>query len=391
MSFSRGILLVPVLGMLTAFGPMAVDMYLPGLPAIAQDLGGRPAGAELTLSVFLFGFGAGQLLYGPLADRYGRRRPLVAGLTLFTLASIACALATSMSQLVALRLVEALGGCAGPVLARAMVRDLWERERAARVLSIMVLIMSLAPLLAPLIGGQILIVAGWRAIFWVLAGFGAVCIAAALLTLGETLPPERRQGGALFTLVSAYAAPLSDRRYLGYAATSAAIYAGLFAYLTGSPFVFITLNGVAPEHFGLLFGTNVLGIMAVSAINGRIVIHFGVDRLLGIGSAMAALAGVALFVVAATGIGGFPLLLVPLFLYVSSIGLVGSNAMAGCLGLFPTRAGTASALAGALTFFVGGLGGSLVGLLADGTALPMAGVIAVAGLLTFAARRFLVR
>jgi DHA1 family bicyclomycin/chloramphenicol resistance-like MFS transporter len=386
---ARSALIVLVLSALIAFGPVSIDMYLPALPAIARDLGGGASGAELSLSAFFFGFGAGQLLYGPLADRFGRRPPLFFGLALFIAASAGCALAPGMGALIAFRFLEALGGAAGPVLARAIVRDLYDRDRGARILSLMVLIMGVAPLLAPVIGGQVLVLAGWRAIFWILAAFGALCMAATFSVLPETLAPEKRLGESLFALVRFYLDLMRDRRYLAYALSGAAMSGGLFAYLTGSPFVFITLYGVPPEHFGFVFGLNALGIMAAAAINGRLVVRLGADRLLAFGTSLGALSGIVLALVAAAGFDGFPGLLTPLFLFVSSIGFVGANSMAGALALYPSRAGIASALSGTLQFLIGGLGGALVGLLADGTALPMAGVIAAAGLLSFGLRRIL--
>jgi DHA1 family bicyclomycin/chloramphenicol resistance-like MFS transporter len=391
MASLRQMLLVPVLGALTAFGPVAIDMYLPALPEMAHDLGSAQSGAQMTLGVFFFGFGFGQLVHGPLSDRLGRRAPLLAGLLLYTAASIGCALAPSMEALVALRFLQALGGSAGPVLARAMVRDLWDREGAARILSIMVLIMSLAPLLAPLAGGYVLVWAGWRAIFWFLVAFGVVCIAASLWILGETLPPAKRARRGIGGMLAAYAGLLASRKYLSYAVAGGMIYAGLFAYLTGSPFVFITLHGVPAERYGWLFAMNVLGIMIVASVNGRIVTRLGVDRLLDLGLAVAAIAGTALALAAATGIAGFAGILVPLWFFVSSIGMIGANAMAGALAIFPDRIGQASALAGTIQFLVGGLGGTAVGALHDGTAVPMSATIAAAGLLGFGLRRLLRR
>jgi DHA1 family bicyclomycin/chloramphenicol resistance-like MFS transporter len=379
-------LLIPVLASLTAFGPMSVDMYLPALPSIAGDLGVDAAGAQLTVGAFFLGFGGGQLLYGPLADRFGRRGPLLGGLALFVVASLGCALARSLDLLVLFRCLEAVGGAAGPVLARAMVRDLYERDRAARVLSIMVMIMSIAPLLAPLVGGQILLVAGWRAIFWILVLFGAACIAGTLLVVRETLPAERRRRGSPAAMILSYGALFLHPRYLGYAIGGALVYGGMFAYITGSPNVFITLYGVPPEYYGLLFGLNALGFIVTAGINGRVVMRYGSDRLFALGVLIAAIAGVILALMAATGWGG---LLVPLFAFVSTIGLVGANAVAGCLGLFPDRAGVASALFGTLQFLMGAVCAALLSLLGHETPLSMAGVIAAAGLLSLAVQRWL--
>ncbi|HLI10060.1 MAG TPA: Bcr/CflA family multidrug efflux MFS transporter [Alphaproteobacteria bacterium] len=386
---SRENLRIAVLAMLTAFGPMSIDMYLPALPSIARDLGVAVADAQLTLSAFFFGFGAAQLVYGPLADRFGRIRPLVGGLVLFTLASLGCALAHSLGSLIAFRFLQALGGSAGPVLARAIVRDLYDRDRAAHVLSLMVLIMSIAPLFAPLVGGQLLVLWSWRAIFLLLVGFGLLCIAATWGAVGETLHHQRRRGGPVLSMLLSYGVPLSSRRYIGYAVSGALIYGGLFAYLTGTPYVFITLYGVRPEHYGLLFGLNVIGIILAALLNRRIVLRYGVDRLLAAGILVAAIAGVALAVVAATKWGGLTALLVPMFFFLASLGMVGANSMAGCLGLFPERAGVASALAGTLQFGMGAVSGTLISVLADGTALPMAGTMGAVGVLSLAVQRWL--
>ncbi len=386
---SRGAILIPILACLTAFGPVSIDMYLPALPTIASDLGVDASGAQLTLSAFFLGFGGGQLLYGPLADRFGRRRPLLCGLALFIAASLGCALSRSLDALIAFRLLQALGGAAGPVLARAIVRDLYERDRAARVLSIMVLIMGIAPLFAPLLGGQVLHWLGWRAIFWILVAFGACCVAGVLLGVRETLAAARRLRGPAVTMILGYAAPLLHSRFLGYAMGSALVFGGMFAYITGSPFVFITLYGVRPEHYGFLFGLIILGVILAATFNSRFVMRFGADRMFAVGVAIAAGAGCVLAAVAAAGWGGLPALVLPLFCFVSMVGLVGANGMAGCLGLFPDRAGIASALAGTLQFLTGAICGALVSLLNDGTTLPMAVVIAVAGVLSLVVQRWL--
>lgn len=388
---SRERVLVLVLGALTAFAPLATDMYLPALPTIAVDLKVLPGAAQLTLSTFFLGFGAGQLVYGPLADRYGRLPPLVAGLVLFTLASLGCALARSLDALLLCRFVQALGGCGGPVIARAMVRDLYEGDQAARILSLMVMVMGIAPVIAPLLGGQLLLFAGWRAIFWTLAAFGALVLAAALALLHETLPREKRERGGLAALASAYGAPLADRRFLGYALSGALVYGGLFAYLTGSPVVLITLYGVRPERFGLIFGFNVLGMLAAAAINSRRVTRFGSDRMLAFGVLAAAVSGALLIATAAVGWGGLVALLVPLFFFLASIGFVGPNAVAGCLNLFPERAGTASALFGTLQFLAGALASGCLGAVGGTSAVPMAAAIAAAGLASLVVQRTLAR
>ena len=377
-------LLLLGLGALTAMAPMATDMYLPGMPAIAADLGGTASQAQLTLSAFFFGFGGGQLLYGPLADRFGRRIPLLAGMALFTAATFGCALADDLGTLIVLRFLEAVGGAAGPVLARAAVRDLYGGDRAARVLSTMVLIMGAAPLFAPIVGGQLLLIASWRAIFWALCAYGVVCLATVVLVVGETLPPERRLTISAFGMIRSYGLLLSNRRYLGFALGGASVYGGLFAYLTGSPFVFIVLHGVPAEQFGLLFAINVVGLMLGASINRRLVMRLGAHRLLSYALVAAAVSGCALLAVALLDRGGLVALFVPLWCFISCLGFVGTNAMACGLALYPERAGTASALSGTIQFTIGATCGALVGLLNDGTAVPMAATIAGAGLIGLA-------
>jgi DHA1 family bicyclomycin/chloramphenicol resistance-like MFS transporter len=379
-----------VLGALTAFGPLSIDMYLPALPALADSFGVSPGRVQLTLSAFFLGFGTGQLVYGPLADRWGRRPPLLAGIGLYIGASVLCALSTDVAGLIALRLVQGLGACAGPLITRAVVRDLYERDRAARMLSLMMLVMGAAPLLAPLVGGQLLRAFGWRSIFAALAAFGVLCFVTAWLFLRETLGAARRSRAGVPAMVARYGVLLADRAFLGYTVSSGAAYAGMFAYFAGSPFVFIRLHGVAAEHYGFLFALNVIGLMACAAVNSRLVPRHGADRLLRRGVAAVALAGGWLLVAAATGWGGLAGLVIPLLVFIASLSFVGANALASALVAFPHMAGTASALAGTIQFGFGAASGAAVSVLHDGTALPMAAVIAGAGLTSFAVHRLVV-
>ena len=382
--------LTVLLASLVAMGPLSIDMYLPALPTLAQAFGVGPSAVQLTLSTFFIGFAAGQLVYGPWSDRVGRRRPLLFGLGLFIVASLLCSMATGIEQLIGLRVLEALGACCGTVLARASVRDLYGRDESARVMSYMMLAMGLAPMLAPLIGGQVLALAGWRAIFALLGAIGLVLLAVAWWGLPESLPPARRQRLSARQMLYSYVSLLGDRDYIGYVLSSACIFGGMFAYIAGSPFVFIELYGVEPEQFGLLFGLNVLGLMGGALINGRLIPRYGSDRILRKAVAGSAIAGILLAAVAVVGPVGLPALLVPLFFYVASISLVGPNATAGALSARPEIAGTGSALAGALQFATGSLAGATVGLLHDGTAVPMAVTIGAAGVLGFVLHRGLV-
>lgn len=378
-----------ILGALSAFAPMSIDMYLPSLPAIAREFEATTASTQLTLSAFFLGLAIGQVLYGPLADRFGRRPPLYFGLALYVLASAGCALAPDIESLMALRFVQAFGGCAGVVIARAAVRDLFDQQGSARMLSMMMLVMGAAPMLAPLAGGWLAATVGWRAIFWSLAGFGVACMAFTLTGLPETRPEftvRSGVGGAL----RGYGRLLADRRFLGYTLAGGFAQAGMFAYISGSPFVFIGVYGVPAQAYGWLFGVNALGLIAASQVNARLVARLGSDRLLARANAANAVFGLALAVAAWTGTGGFVGLLVPLFGYVASLGFSFPNAAAGAMAPFPEQAGSASALLGTVQFTIAAGAGAIVGMAHDGTALPMAAVIAACGITAFAAQRSLV-
>jgi DHA1 family bicyclomycin/chloramphenicol resistance-like MFS transporter len=316
---------------------------------------------------------------------------LLTGIGLYTVASLLCALAPRVEWLIGLRALQGLGACAGPLIARAVVRDVYDRQRSARMLSLMMLVVGAAPLLAPIVGAQLLLAWGWRAIFGVLSGFGLLCLLAARLGLPETLETSRRSQVGLRAAVGRYATLLRDPAYLGYSTSSAAAYAGMFAYFAGSPFVFIRLHGISAAQYGFLFALNVVGLMACAALNSQLVMRFGPDRLLRHGVTAVALAGGGLVLAAATGAGGLAGLTVPLLVFIASLSFIGGNAMAGALAAFPHMAGSASALAGTIQFGLGALSAAAVGAFQDGTAVPMAAVIAAAGLLSLLAHRLLVR
>lgn len=379
---------VIVMGFLTMFGPMAIDMYLPALPAIAADLGADQAQVQMTLSVFLIGYGGGQLLWGPLGDRYGRKRPIALGIVLFVMSSAGCALAPDIWSLTAWRFLNGVGACAAPVIARAMVRDAFDRDRGASVMSLMMLVMGVAPMLAPLAGGQVLIHLGWRGIFWCLCGFGLLA-GLGLLTVKETGRVAANHAGGL---LSNYALLLLDRRFMGYALSSGFVFAGMFAYISGTPFVYIEHFGVSPDHFGFLFGVNVIALMISNIINSRLVLRFGVDRMMGWGILATAGIGAVLIVTGGLGIGGIVGVAVPLFLYLGALGLVGANGMAGSLAAFPHMAGTASSLSGALQLCIGAVAGGIVGALSQGgSPLPMCAVLCGCALAGLASDRLLMR
>jgi MFS transporter, DHA1 family, multidrug resistance protein len=383
--------LLVILGALVAFGPMSIDMYLPSMPAIAADFGVGLDAVQLTLSTFFLGFAGGQLLYGPLSDRFGRRPVLLTGISAYVATSVLCALSTGITMMLAARLVQALGGGAGSVIARAILRDLFESNRAAQAMSQLALITGLAPLLAPLLGGQVLLWLGWRAIFWVLTAFGTACLLAAALRIPETHPPERRHPLPPWAMLGGYLRVLRNRQALGNVLAGGCAFMGMFAYITGTPFVYIELFGVSPQRYGLLFGLNVLGIMLGAYVNSRLVLRVGSGTMLSIGTGLVSVAGLALLATAWSGAGGLLGIVVPLFFYVGSINLISANAIARTLHHFPQIAGTAAAVFGMTQFSMGALAGLLVSQLHDGTALPMAGIIAAAGVLSKSAERLLAR
>jgi DHA1 family bicyclomycin/chloramphenicol resistance-like MFS transporter len=374
-----------------ALGPLSIDMYLPAFPELARDLRTDPASVQRTLAAYFVGLALGQAFYGPLADRFGRKLPLYAGLAIFSLASAACALATSIDALIALRFVQALGGCAGMVIARAVVRDSFDERDSARVLSMLMLVMGLAPILAPVIGGWLVVHQGWRAIFWVLAGFGALNLVSVRLTLGETLPVERRQRHDLVTVLKVYGALLCDRPFMRSALAGGLIVAGMFAYIAGSPFVFMEIHGVSPEGYGLIFGANAAGLILASQVNGRLVMRMDRERLFRGALCAAAASGTLLFAAAVTGLGGFAGILVPLFVFIGSLGFTLPLAAALAMAPHGRNAGSASALIGVLQFTLGAVAGTAVGLLHEGSATPMTLIIAACGCGALLVRHLLAR
>ena len=379
-----------IFGFLSAIAPLSIDIYLPALPMLPQALSADETQTLFTLSAFFIGFGLGQLLLGPLSDRLGRKRPLIAGLAVYIVASIACALATSMSDVVLWRFVQAFGGSVVPTVVQAMVRDLYDRNRSARILSLNMLVTASAPIVAPLIGGQVLLWFDWRAIFWVLVGFGLISLLATF-ALPETLGLSRRNEANPLAMVLGYFEFFRSVRYVGYVACSTLYFCCLFAFIAGSPFVYIEYFGVPPQYYGFLFGVNVLGMIASTFINSRIVVQRGADRLLRLACVIGAAGGLILLATGLSGAGGIIGLALPLFVVLSLLTVVASNAISGALSVFPNRAGAAAALAGALQFGAGALVSAAVGWFADGTPRPMTVIICVGAVAALVANLVLIR
>lgn len=388
-SSRRRLDLILILGALTAFAPLSIDMYLPAFPALETWYGASAGAVQATLALFFVGLALGQSVHGPLSDRLGRRRPLMIGIAIYVAASVGAVFAPDIETLAALRFIQAIGGCAGVVIARAMVRDLFDERDSARVFSMLMLVMGLAPILAPLIGGQILIHADWRTIFWVLAGFGTLCLAAVALLLRESLPPEKRQRGGLMPVLRAYGRLLADPAFMGFAGASSLVMAGLFTYITGSPFVFITLYGVSPQEYGILFSLNAFGLIAASQVNVRLLRRFDGRTILKGALAANLVAALLLAGMTLAQPGDLLLVWVPLFLVLVSLGFVSANAMAAAMSRAGAHAGAASALIGVMQFALGAMASAALGLIADGTAAPMGLVIVALALAGFALHRWL--
>ena len=370
--------LLLILSALMSFASVSTDMYLPALPTIGRDLHTNSSTIELTFSAFLIGFSLGQLLWGPISDRYGRRLPIAAGLVLFTVGSVGCALSTSVTEMMVWRVVQALGACVGPVLSRAMVRDLYDREQSARILSTLILIMGVAPLVGPLLGGQILVFWSWQGIFWTLAAVGVLALLS-LLALPESLPLARRSTSPLRCSLASYLALLGDVRLMGYALSGGFFYAGAYAFIVGIPFAYIEYYHVSPQAYGWLFGVNILGMMAANFLNGRLLRQVESEQLFRIGTGILALTGVILAVNAWFGWGGLLGLVIPIFIYMSMNGLIVANSVAGALSSFPNNAGAASSLLGAMHYGSGILSAAMLGWFSDGTPWTMAWIMGLAG------------
>ncbi|HEX5500086.1 MAG TPA: multidrug effflux MFS transporter [Thermomicrobiales bacterium] len=381
-----GARLIVILGALSAFGPLSIDMYLPGLPALQRDFGASASAAQLTLSACMLGLAAGQLLAGPLSDRLGRRLPLLAGLAGFAVVSLLCALAPSVWALAGLRVLQGLAGAAGIVISRAIVRDLHTGVAMARFFSLLMLVNGAAPVLAPLVGGQILRFGSWRGAFVTLFLIGIGLFMAGLFGVPETLLAERRSAGGLGETVAGFGRMLRDRAFVGYALAIGLAVGAMFGYIAGSPFVLQDIYGLSPQTFSLVFGANALGLMAMGPVNARLVERLPLRGLLAGGLVASASAGLGLLLVEIHGGIGLLGILPAFFVVVASLGFILPNATTLALTSYPRAAGSASALLGLGQYVVGAAAAPLVGVFGAGSALPMAIVIAAlsgAALLAF--------
>jgi MFS transporter, DHA1 family, multidrug resistance protein len=376
--------LLVVLGSLTAVGPLSVDMYLPAFPQIAGEFGASAAQVQLSLTACLVGMGAGQLLTGPLSDRWGRRRPVLVGTAAYAVASALCAFAPSAGALDVLRLVQGLAGGVGVVTCRAIVRDLYSGVAAAKYFSRLTIVFGLAPVAAPLLGSLVLRATTWRGVFAALAAIGVLILLAAAFLLPETLPPARRTAGGLAQTARATRILLGDRRYVGFGLAQGFAFAGMFAYIAGAPFVVQDVYGASAQTYALLFGVNALGLVLLSQLNARLLDRFGPGTLLGAALLVNLAATAALLAVAGLS-SSLVALAVLLFVPVATVGMVLPNGASLALDPHPRRAGTASAVLGAGQFALGALVAPLVGLGGERSAVPMALVMLGCSVLAAAA------
>lgn len=374
-----------LLGFLSAVGPMSTDMYLPGFPAIEADFAAPPGTAQITLASWFAGLSLGQMMQGPLSDRFGRRGPLLVGSLLFTAASAACALAPTIGLLTVARAVAAFGGSACMVVPRAIVRDLAEGHAAARIMSRLMLVMGVAPILAPTLGGLILTAGSWRTIFWITTLYGIACTALIWRFLPETLKPEHVQMLRPGDLFARFGRILVERTFITHCLMGGFAMFSLFAYISGSPPVFLELFGLAPAQYGMIFGACAAGYIGGAQVNARILPRFGFGGVLHAACLVFLAAAIMLAIVAFAHPRSAWTVAVPIFAFMCSLGFITPNATVGALAKHPSQAGTATALMGTLQFMLGAASGLLVGLLEDGTARPMALLVlagAVATLLT---------
>ncbi|MFV0350661.1 MAG: multidrug effflux MFS transporter [Halodesulfovibrio sp.] len=367
------IMFMATLGALMAFTSLSTDIYLPAMPLMGKDLHGDP---ELTITGFLVGFTFAQLLWGPISDSIGRKVPLYIGMLIFALGAAGCAMSQSIEQIVLWRVVQAFGACTGPMLARAMIRDLFSSTRAAEMLSTLIIIMAIAPIIGPLLGGQIMLFSSWHGIFWLLAVIG-VLMFFSLFWLPETLDREKRMPASVGRAFSNYRFLLGHRVFMRYTLCVTFYYVAAYAFITGSPIVYITYFGVEPQHYGWLFSINIAGVMGISFLNRQLVRRFPLHRLLQIATVIAVVATLVMAVFVRAEVGGMFLIVGMVFIFFSMNGIVAATATAAALEEVPQIAGAASALIGSLQYGSGIISSLLLAFFSTGTPWTMAWVMFV--------------
>jgi MFS transporter, DHA1 family, multidrug resistance protein len=374
--------LTALLAALSAVGPLSTDMYLPSLPDIARQLHASTARAQFTISSYLIGFAVGQIFYGPVSDRYGRKPVLLAAIALYCVASFICVFSTSIEMLIMARVFQAVGGSGGIVLTRAIVRDIYSGARAGRELSVIASVMALAPVLAPIGGGVLQTAFSWRAVFLTLVAAGLLGAAIVWLLLPETLKGRTAEPLSISSMARSYRIVARDPAYLAYLGITSASFAGLFAWISGSAFVLQNLYGLTPFVFGFAFAAGSLGYMTGSALAARFVQRFGIDGVLGVGSGACAIGGLGMVAAVAFGLSSAWSLVVPMAVYLAGLGMVLPQGIAGAMTPFPERAGAASSLFGFVQQTVAALCGAAVGWFLAQSAWPLAVGVAAMGCAT---------
>jgi DHA1 family bicyclomycin/chloramphenicol resistance-like MFS transporter len=369
--------LVLLLGSLTALGPLAIDMYLPSLPAISKGLHASPGEVSFTLAAFFIGLGVGQLVYGPLSDRVGRRTPLIFGVSIFLVGAVLCALAPNIWLLVLARLLQALGGSAGQVVARASVRDRFGAQMSARVLSLLMLVIGLAPIVAPIFGGYLLLVGSWRAIFVFQASVAALVLIATIFGFRESREEAHRAAARAESLIATFRYLLSHPRVIGFALSGAFNTGAFFGWISLSSYLLIEVYGITPANFGWWFGANAAGFIGMSQVNAHLLRWRTPEEVLMRARPVSIAFALVVVIDAFTGFGGMLGVIIPLYITLGSFGLVGPNTQAAAMNVDPARAGSISSITGASTFAMGALVSSVAGYLHDGTARPLAVLILV--------------
>ena len=362
--------IVFILGLLAMLMPLSIDMYLPALPVIAEQFAVPAGSAQMTLSTYILGFAVGQLIYGPMADSIGRKPVILGGTLIFAAAAVACALAQTIDQLITMRFFHGLAAAAASVVINALMRDMYPREEFSRMMSFVMLVTTIAPLLAPMIGGAVLIWFSWHAIFWILAIAALLASAMIAIFIRETLPPERRQPFHLRTTVGNFASLFRHKRVLSYMLASGFSFAGMFSFLSAGPFVYIEVNNVSPQDFGYYFALNIVFLFLMTIINGRFVRRIGALNMFRGGLWIQFVMAIWMVMTALLGVG-FWSLVVGVAAFIGCVSLVSSNAMAVILDEFPHMAGTASSLAGTFRFGIGAIVGALLSLSTFNSAWPM--------------------
>lgn len=382
--------MIIVLGALSAFGPFSLDMYLPALPSLADTMHTTTSLTQLSLTSCLIGLSVGQLLAGPFSDVRGRRIPLLIGMVVYGISSLLCAFSTSIEMLIILRFIQGVAGSAGIVVSRAIVRDMYSGSELTKFFSMLMLVNGAAPILSPIVGGQLLQVTSWRGVFIVLAAIGIVMLLSVLFGLPETLKPDKRSGGGTKNTLKTFGVLLKDRKFMGLALSSGFISAAMFAYISGSPFVLQKIYGVSPQMFSLIFAMNGLGIIIAGQITGRLAGRVSEKKLLVTGITLATIGGMSLLILL-TAKAPLAAILPPLFIVVSCVGIVGTASSSLALQDYGHAAGSASALLGLLSYIFGGIVSPLVGIGGSTSALPMGIVIAGADVFSVLCYLLLVR